>query len=158
MSVMGEAAPSSVARLMVSGNVPVLCSPASGSTFPLGTTTVNCSAKDAAGNVGTASFKIAVQDTTPPTIASVTPSEDTLWPPNHKMVPMSVNVAVNDAVDGAPACRVAAIVGNEPVNGLGDGDTTPDWIIGNGLTFQLRAERSGKGRGRVYTITVECRD
>ena len=42
------------------GDLPVDCSPASGSTFPLGTTTVNCSAEDAAGNVGTGSFEVSV--------------------------------------------------------------------------------------------------
>ena len=37
------------------------CSPLSGSTFPIGVTTVNCTAEDAAGNVGTASFTVTVQ-------------------------------------------------------------------------------------------------
>jgi len=47
---------------------------------------------------------------------------------------------------------------NEPVNGLGDGDTAPDWIITGDLTVNLRAERSGIGNGRIYTITVTCKD
>lgn len=38
----------------------VTCSPASGSTFPLGTTTVTCSAADAAGNTAEGSFNVAV--------------------------------------------------------------------------------------------------
>jgi hypothetical protein len=45
---------------IVDGTVTVTCTPASGSTFPIGTTTVNCSVKDAAGNEATGSFKIAV--------------------------------------------------------------------------------------------------
>ena len=36
------------------------CVPASGSTFPVGTTTVTCAAADAAGNVGTAMFDVTV--------------------------------------------------------------------------------------------------
>ena len=36
------------------------CNPAFGSTFPVGTTTVTCTASDAAGNVGTASFTVTV--------------------------------------------------------------------------------------------------
>lgn len=44
------------------------CSPASGSTFPLGTNTVNCTAQDASHNTASASFTVTVQDTTPPTI------------------------------------------------------------------------------------------
>jgi hypothetical protein len=46
----------------------VPCTPASGSTFPLGETVVTCSATDAHGNTGTATFKVKVQDTTPPTL------------------------------------------------------------------------------------------
>jgi hypothetical protein len=44
----------------VEGSVPVTCMPASGSTFPLGTTTVQCQAKDSAGNTATGSFTVAV--------------------------------------------------------------------------------------------------
>lgn len=44
------------------------CSPASGSTFSLGQTAVNCSATDAAGNIATGSFNITVQDKTRPII------------------------------------------------------------------------------------------
>ena len=46
------------------------CSPASGSTFPLGESEVTCSAVDAAGNAATASFLVRVVDTTPPTLAT----------------------------------------------------------------------------------------
>ena len=42
----------------------VSCTPASGSTFAIGTTTVNCEATDAAGNKATGSFTVKVQDTT----------------------------------------------------------------------------------------------
>ena len=44
----------------------ITCTPATGSTFPVGTTDVQCSAVDNAGNRGTATFKIVVKDTTPP--------------------------------------------------------------------------------------------
>jgi hypothetical protein len=44
----------------------VPCTPSSGATFPLGTTTVACSATDSHGNRGTASFSVDVVDTTPP--------------------------------------------------------------------------------------------
>src|SRR5205085_3257033 len=46
----------------VSGSVPVVCSPASGSTFPVGTTTVSCRASDSRGNVATESFHVTVVD------------------------------------------------------------------------------------------------
>ena len=56
---------------VVSGGLTPTCLPASGSTFPLGTTSVNCSATDAAGNPGSASFNVKVQDTTAPVLQSV---------------------------------------------------------------------------------------
>ena len=37
-----------------------ICTPSSGSTFQLGTTTVSCTAKDAAGNTATAAFPVTV--------------------------------------------------------------------------------------------------
>lgn len=49
------------ARDDVDGIVPVTCSPASGSTFPIGTTTVTCTATDSSGNNGSASFTIHVK-------------------------------------------------------------------------------------------------
>jgi large repetitive protein len=52
----------------IDGSLTAVCTPASGSTFPITTTTVNCSATDAAGNTGTASFTITVRDTTAPTL------------------------------------------------------------------------------------------
>jgi hypothetical protein len=47
---------------------------------------------------------------------------------------------------------------NEPTNGLGDGDTAPDWVVSSELTAQLRAERAGKGNGRIYSLSVACQD
>jgi len=42
------------------GYVRIRCSPGSGSRFPLGTTTVTCTARDAAGNVRTSTFDVVV--------------------------------------------------------------------------------------------------
>ncbi len=39
----------------------VTCTPASGSTFAIGTTTVTCSQKDAAGNTGSVRFTVTVK-------------------------------------------------------------------------------------------------
>ena len=130
---------------------PVTCSPASGSTFPLGTTEVTCSATDNAGNTGLAYFDVTVEDTTDPAINSVSASSGTLWPPNHKMRSVSVSVVAEDAVDSDMACKILSVSGD-------DGATASDWDITGDLTVDLRAERSGKGDGRVYTITVESTD
>jgi len=65
---------------------------------------------------------------------------------------------VADLVDTAPTTRIISVTSNEPENGSGDGDTAPDWEITSALTLNLRAERTGGGSGRVYTITVESSD
>jgi hypothetical protein len=59
-------------------NPEVTCTPTSGSTFPLGDTTVGCSATDRAGNEARSSFKVTVRDTTPPeTVVDLVPGDPT---------------------------------------------------------------------------------
>ncbi len=48
----------------------VTCLPASGSTFALGATTVNCSVADNAGNTANSSFVVTVADQTPPSFTT----------------------------------------------------------------------------------------
>ena len=50
------------------------------------------------------------------------------------------------------------VTSSDPVNGLGDGDTSPDWEITGPLSLLLRAERGALGGERTYTVTVECVD
>jgi hypothetical protein len=64
-----------MAAPVVTDNCPgatFVCAPASGSCFPIGTTTVTCTATDAAGNTATCSFAVltfdlCVQDDSDPT-------------------------------------------------------------------------------------------
>jgi hypothetical protein len=98
-----------------------------------------------------------VTDTTPPTL-TVAVDKGILWPPNHKMVPVTVLVNAYDGESGVANTKITSVTSNEPVDGLGDGDMAPDWVITGDLTLNLRAERSGTGSGRVYTITVVCTD
>jgi hypothetical protein len=55
---------------LVDGSRPVTCSPASGSVFPIGTTTVTCTAKDTRNNTATSTFTVTVVDTQAPTIST----------------------------------------------------------------------------------------
>jgi hypothetical protein len=135
----------------------VTCTPASGFTSGLGTTTVNCSSTDAHHNTATGSFTATVVDTTPPTITSTSASPSNLWPDNHKMVNVSVTVTAVDNCDPSPVRRIVGVTSNQPINGPGDGNSTPDYIITGPLTLQLRAERS-QNANRVYTITVAATD
>lgn len=108
--------------------------------------------------VVTCSTVVRVVDTTPPTIVGITATPNRLWPPNHKMVPVRVAVRATDAC-GPVVCRITGVTSDQPVNGLGDGNTSPDWIINGNLTVKLRAERSGKiKRGRTYAVSIACSD
>jgi hypothetical protein len=89
--------------------------------------------------------------------ASASPS--TLWPPNHKMVEVTVNYSMADnCTPSAGLTCTLSVTSNEPVNGTGDGDTAPDWEVIDARRVRLRAERAGNGQGRVYTITITCWD
>ncbi len=136
------------------------CTPPSGATFPLGTTPFTCNAKDAAGNTNSCASAVNVVDTTPPIISAVSASPNSLWPPDHKFVPVQLAVSVSDTCDAnvANSCLIVSITSSEPVLGAGSGKTSPDWQITGKLTANLRAERSGLGDGRTYTLTVRCTD
>jgi hypothetical protein len=134
----------------------IVCTPASGSTFALGQTTVSCTATNAGGS-DTGTFHVTVIDSIPPQILTVTANPGTLWPPNHKMVNVTVTVSAVDTVDPTPVSQIISVTSNQPINGTGDGDTSPDWLITGPLTVQLRSERS-QGQDRTYTITVKTVD
>ena len=126
-------------------------------TFNLGTHTVTLNATDMAGNTASDNVTVTVVDTTPPEI-SATATPNILWPPNHKYVEIQVTVTVYDICDPAPTLTFVSITSNEPDNSIGDGNTVNDIVIINDFTFNLRAERSGTGSGRIYTITYKATD
>src|SRR5256712_4872479 len=92
----------------VDGPLSASCSPLSGSTFPLGVTSVTCSAMDAHGNLGSASFTITVRDTTPP--ALVLPGAFSVEATGPSGAAVTYSVSASDIVDGAlvPSCAPAS--------------------------------------------------
>jgi DNA/RNA endonuclease G (NUC1) len=85
----------------VDGPTTVTCIPVSGSTFALGTTTVNCSSTDAHNNTANKSFSITVRDTTPPTLSL--PATITKEATSSSGALVTYSASATDSVDGAVA-------------------------------------------------------
>ena len=81
-----------------------------------------------------------------------------LWPPDHRLVEVKPIISVYDTYDPRPVVRLLSITSNEPDDGIGDGRTTGDILITPDGRIFLRAERSGKGEGRIYTLRFQALD
>ena len=136
--------------------VTITSTPASGSFFAVGTTTVTSTATDSSGNKSTCTFTVQVTDNEPPVISGLGATPNSLWPPNHKWRTVTVNYTSTDNC-GVVSCGLA-VASNQPGNGHGDGNTASDWQVVDDHHVRLRAERAGNGGDRTYTITVTCTD
>jgi hypothetical protein len=100
---------------------------------------------------------------TPPTLVNPRADMPVLWPPDHRLVPVTILGVVDpDQPPYNSTITITSVTQDEPTNGLGDGDTPVDAIIthhpGTDDTLLLRAERSGKGDGRVYHVCFTAAD
>lgn len=88
---------------------------------------------------------------TPPDITGTSVSGD-LWPPNHKMRTIALDVQGTNLAGWA----ITGAWSSEADNGTGDGDTAGDVgaIAADGHSISLRAERAGGSSGRTYTIQI----
>jgi dipeptidyl aminopeptidase/acylaminoacyl peptidase len=87
----------------------------------------------------------------PPDCSHVTASPDTLWPPNGKLVPVSVAGATDPDGDEV-TLTITGVTQDEPTR-------RPDAVLGPAsYQVSLRAERDGAGDGRVYRIAFRATD
>lgn len=109
------------------------------------------------GIIGTPPIDRTSECNTSPDCNNASSSLGIIWPPNHKMVSVTVD-GITDP-DGDPVTiNIDGITQDEPTNGLGDGDQSPDGAGVGTDTAQVRAERSGLGDGRVYAISFTADD
>ena len=125
----------------VDGSVPVTCDHASGDTFSLGTTTVICSAADAAGNSTSGSFDVSVGDSTAPSLHGV-PADFSVTTSNPagRMVSYAVPTAT-DASDPSPsvACGPAS---------------SSFFAVGPTSVTCTATDASGDSTSESFTVTV----
>jgi hypothetical protein len=122
-----------------------------------GATTLTYFAVDNAGNVEASKTQTVRLDKTPPVISGLPAAGCSIWPPNHSLVTVGT-VTAADALSGlASGSPTVAATGNESATAGAAANTTGDIVI-DGTTVRLRAERSGGGGNRVYTVTASATD
>ena len=119
---------------------PTVAEDQSSGIFPLGVTTLNVTATDAAGNVSQGSFTITVQDTTPPVIA----------------VPANLVVEANTtggAVVGLPQVTATDAVDPNPI--ISEDQSSGFFPLGTTTVNITATDFSGNQSSSSYTVTVQ---
>ena len=75
----------------------------------------------------------------PPKISALTATPDVLWPPNGRMVSVTIGVTVTDDSDPSPACQISSVTSSEP-------SAASDWSVTGPLSLSLRADRKVSAR------------
>jgi virginiamycin B lyase len=115
--------------------------------------TLTCSAINGAGLSASKAITIKI-DQTPPVISGMPGPDCSIWPPDHRMIPVAT-VTAADAMSGIAAGSFKVTgTSNEPPSG-------PQISIvqsAGAYTVALLAERSSDGTGRVYTLRAVASD
>jgi hypothetical protein len=124
----------------VDGAVSVSCTPTSGSTFPLGTTTVTCTATDSMGHSASITFAIVVSDTGKPVIDAVAPVRAEATGPTGAEVSYTVPTA-SDVIDSSVDVACAPASGST-------------FAIGGTTVTCTATDDSGNSATRSFPVTV----
>lgn len=89
-----------------------VCTPTSGSIFPLGTTTVACTVTDSGGLSAPGSFDVTVVDTTPPALAGLPADMSVTTADSSGTTLAYAPPTATDAVDASPAVACAPAPGS----------------------------------------------
>ncbi|WP_405901252.1 HYR domain-containing protein [Streptomyces sp. NBC_00727] len=121
------------ARDTQDGRLPVTCTPASGSLFPIGSTTVTCTATDRAGNTATDTAVFEVLDPPPPPLP----------PPPATDVAVRADVTPGRTYIGRPAHARFTVTNAGP-------DTARDVVVATSWP------KPGKAKDRMLTSLNRC--
>lgn len=120
------------------------------SPYALGDTSVTLTVSDDKGASSQCTGIITVIDNTGPTITGISANPSVLWPPNNKMVTVTVNYSFADNCN-EPTCSISSVTSNESIS-------SSDYNILDAHHVKIAAQRLGSGNGRVYTVGVTCTD
>jgi hypothetical protein len=117
----------------------VTCIPSSGSVFPLGTTTVTCTATDSFRNTASASFMVTVVDTTPPQLT--VPANLTVLATSAQGAIVTYTATATDIVDPAPT-----VTSTWPSGSL--------FPVGTTTVTVTATDKSGNEATAPFTVTI----
>lgn len=131
-------------------------------TLPVGEHVLTLTVMNSTNDTRADNVTVVVADTQAPTLIATLLDNGTLWPPNHKLRELDVDVDVSDVCTPDTTFRLVSVTSDEPDDGRGDGHTSgdvQDADVGTSDTsVTLRAERAGPGDGRTYTLLYEATD
>jgi len=154
-------------------SIPDLSIAAGDPRFTLGDHTIVLVVNDGTNDPVSDSVSVTVQDSTGPSLSPVTcPPLGILWPPNHKLVPVTICAYAFDNDLSGEITLDVRVESSEPPDADADGNTIPDVVYipdqencwswdsetGGTINLELRSERQGTGPGRTYTIFVTATD
>lgn len=123
------------------------CSPPSGNCFPVGTTTVTCTAKDAVNLMASCTFTVTVQDTQPPSITCPGNITSTTG-----ACPPSSSGTVNFTVTQSDNCSgVTTVCRNQNNQVVTPGQSFP---VGTTTVTCTATDASGNAASCSFTVTV----
>ena len=130
----------------VGGNITMSCDPASGSVFPVGNTTVECSATDEAGNTGDASFTVTVNPPTPSPPPSPTPLKEAI----DKLISTIQNLDDDNVPQSVKTNLTAALKQVSDILGY-DNPNNDKAACGKLGAFINQVDTAAEGRGDTLT-------
>jgi hypothetical protein len=122
----------------ITGAVAAVCTPPSGSFFPIGTTLVTCTATDLVGNTSTATFNVIVLDKEPPVIPK---------PADVATISAGAGVPITFATPSATDNSGTATVVCSPVSGS-------TFNIGTTVVTCTASDPSGNTSATTFEVVV----
>jgi hypothetical protein len=123
------------------------CDPATVSADTPGAS-FTCNATNGAGLAASATAVVRLDKTAPVLVCSVTPA--VIWPPNNKLVPVTVTVDIQDALSGQQGFTLAA-ASSTPAAAPGD---IAGFVPGtSSVSGQLKADK-----GKTYVLAYQGQD